>query len=354
VVDRVLELRPWYRLVLRSKELIESEMVPAAYDELDPREATRLGLEARQAELTTLQLDPDNLTALTDLGLTQTDVGGALWASGRLDEAIGLDRKALDPLAKAADNETFEAQTGLLATQASYRQAVAGDLQGAERTAASSQRLIEHMFGRVPPGSLESLAANLPVQILHAEAAYERADFAGASRLTAPATERLSKVTPRGEPQKVERAYLLFYFSGIYGRAEYQLGHFAAAERATRLALAERKLLLADDLSALATERDLAEISTWLSMALARQGKLREASQVIGPIVSFEHGLLARDHGDVWVPYELAGALYAQSLCDPARRGVLLRRASALLNGLPPRLQKLHDVQQWRRMISRQ
>jgi hypothetical protein len=92
--------------------------------------------------------------------------------------------------------------------------------------------------------------------------------------------------------------------------------------------------------------------STWLAMALARQGKRRAAAQVIDPIVKFDEGLLARNHGDVWVPYELAHALYAQSLAEPAHRERLLRRAAALLRGLPPRLQKVHDVRQWRRWVA--
>jgi len=60
--------------------------------------------------------------------------------------------------------------------------------------------------------------------------------------------------------------------------------------------------------------------------------------------VTFEEQLLARDHGDVWVPYELARALYAQSLAEPARREQLLSRSAALLRGLPARLQRVRDV----------
>jgi hypothetical protein len=87
-------------------------------------------------------------------------------------------------------------------------------------------------------------------------------------------------------------------------------------------------------------------------MALARQGKRRKAAKMIDPVVTFEEGLLARDHGDVWVPYELARALYAQSLAEPAKRDALLKRAAALLDGLPSRLQRLHDVKLWRRWVA--
>ena len=87
--------------------------------------------------------------------------------------------------------------------------------------------------------------------------------------------------------------------------------------------------------------------------ALARQRNLREAAKGLDPVVSFEEGLLACDHGDVWVPCELARALYAQSLADPARGGALLKRASALLSSLPPTPRRLHDVRRWRRWVLR-
>ena len=69
-------------------------------------------------------------------------------------------------------------------------------------------------------------------------------------------------------------------------------------------------------------------------------------------MVKFEEGLLARDHGDVFVPYELAGALYAQSLAEPAQRERLLSRAATLLRNLHPRLRKLQDVRWLREWVA--
>ncbi|HEX5419989.1 MAG TPA: hypothetical protein VFY39_08310 [Gammaproteobacteria bacterium] len=357
VADGVLERRPWYRLTLRGKESTESMMAVAAYDELDPRETMNFALEGQQSALALIRLDPSNDSALNDFIITLRTVGESLWAGGRVDEGVDWHLTMLGAWA----NQPKGARFGLLAlnvgpgmTDRVYRQALAGDLTGAARVAASVQRLIQLIIGRQPPDSIPSLCAELPPRLVQAEAAYERNDFTEASRRAAQATERLANAKPQGPTQKIEAAYLLYYFSSIYGRTEYQLGHFVASESAERVALAQVKIFLSDDISAVANQRKSATFSTWLSMALARQGKLREAAQVIGPVVSFEESLLARDHGDVWVPYDLAGALYAQSLSDPARREALLHRASLLLNGLPPRLQKLHDVQQWRRMISRQ
>lgn len=170
---------------------------------------------------------------------------------------------------------------------------------------------------------------------------YERGDFAAASHLAARVIQQAQDAKLVGAVQQAFRPGVLYWYSDLDGPAEYQLGHFALAESVEQAALKWGKINLSSSVS---DQRQLAKDSTWLAMSLARQGKLAEAAKVIDPIVKFDEHLLARNRGDVWVPYELAGALYAQSLAEPARRERLLSRSAALLEGLPPRLQRLQDV----------
>ena len=53
----------------------------------------------------------------------------------------------------------------------------------------------------------------------------------------------------------------------------------------------------------------------------------------------------------MWLPQELAGALYAQALTDPKQRAALLKESAALLAGLAPALQPLPEVRQLRDWI---
>src|SRR6185437_2600405 len=170
---------------------------------------------------------------------------------------------------------------------------------------------------------------------------YERGQFAETSRLATQATQQVREAKLVGAVQQSFRPGLLYWWSDLDGPAEYQLGRFGQAESAGRAALRWGKVALSGSIS---DQRQMVKDSTWLTMSLARQGKLSEAAQVIDPVVNFEQGLRARDHGDVWVPYELAGALYAQSLAEPAQRERLLSRSATLLRGLPPTLQKVQDV----------
>ncbi|HVH82941.1 MAG TPA: hypothetical protein VM713_01370, partial [Steroidobacteraceae bacterium] len=68
----------------------------------------------------------------------------------------------------------------------------------------------------------------------------------------------------------------------------------------------------------------------------------------------FERELAAKNHGDAWVPYELAGALYAQALAEPARRQALLHEAAVLIDGLASELKPLHDVRRLRGSVEKE
>ena len=353
VTDGVLAQRPWYRLTLDAKEITESTLAQAAGDELDPRAGERFGRAELQAALAILRLDPKNVDMRNNLGLAITDVCVPLWAHGRLREALGWCQQALDAWVGVSKRLSggFVVQVRYVAARTARWQAVAGDLAGALRTGATANRLSASWSPHKPPTDGGWFAISLDEQAVAAEVSYERGDFAAASHVAQAAIQRLmgAKVDSAGT---LARAHLLYAFSRVYGRAEYQLGHFAAAAGAARLALDQAKIIAPFASSVLASKRDRARISTLLAMALARQGKRPQAAQVIGPVLTFEEGLLRRNHGDVWVPYDLARALYARSLCDPLGRARLRARAATLLGQLPPALKALHDVRRLRQSVA--
>ena len=53
------------------------------------------------------------------------------------------------------------------------------------------------------------------------------------------------------------------------------------------------------------------------------------------------------------MPYELAGALYAQALAELARRQALLHEAAVLIDGLASELKPLHDVRRLREAVDK-
>lgn len=352
VADGVLTKRPWYLLTLRAKETTLNAMAAAASGSLDPRQETRFALRDLRTARSLLSRNPNDVYELYNFGLTLTTACDALWARGRLGEALDWCRRSLDAWGKASKRlgESYRVQVSYSTTAWIQWEAISGDPAGAIGTAARAQRLIWPADHRRRPHRFGSLSAALVAQVAAAEALYERGDLPGASRVSGQAIARLRAAKPAGQ-QHFVRDFLLYDFSNIHAHAEYQLGHFAAAEHAERVALACHKIFSVLEDSDTDNQRDGARVSIWLSLALARQGKFREAAQVASTVVSFEEKLLARDHGDVWVPYDLARALYTQALADPAKHSVLIERAAALLDRLPPRLQRLHDVRLWRQWV---
>jgi hypothetical protein len=86
-------------------------------------------------------------------------------------------------------------------------------------------------------------------------------------------------------------------------------------------------------------------------MVLARQDKRGEAAELIAPVVTTYRSFNAMNHGDQWLPLELAEALYAQSLTDPQHADGLLREAVALIDYLLRSIAQLHDTGVWRKFI---
>jgi hypothetical protein len=348
--DGVLQQRPGYRLALHAKQLTEIQLSTVAFNELDPRAALQYDLAAERTARSLLQLDPNNISMLNNLTVTLSSIASAMWARGSLDEANRYNIQSIQPLSKTVHAGSFFAANyagfvGLIGAS----QAVAGDLQGALRTAASGRALIEQARRGLPQDSgVMPLMVQWPLYV-QATVNYERGEFAEVSRLAAQAVEQTRDAKLVGAVQETFRPALLYWWSDLDGPAEYQLGRFAAAESAERAARKWGPLTLTN---AISDQRQMVKDSTWLALSLARQGRLGEAAQVIDPVVKFERGLLKRDHGDVWVAYELAGALYAESLAEPARRGHLLSDATALLRGLPPTLQNLHDVRLLRQWVA--
>jgi hypothetical protein len=196
----------------------------------------------------------------------------------------------------------------------------------------------------------------MPVRLLEAMqllskglAQYQAGDYTGASSQAEVIARHLEGIQPHGSLQESQKDLTLFFTYHIPGKSQYLLGNYAESERAERAAAESRKKGTTD---AVSDRRDLGELSTWLSMAVARQGRIAEAAGIIAPVVKFQRELAARNRGDVWQTVELAAALYAQSLTDKQQAPALLREAGAKIDSLPATMRPLHDVRLWRDLIS--
>jgi hypothetical protein len=351
LADKVLERRPGYRLALHAEQILSGILVAVATDELNPQAALRAGGRQVQVSLTLLELDPNNMTSLNNLGVAEGQLGYSLWAAGRLHEAISHFVKQVDAQKRAsAGGASFFVNYSGASASAAYFQAAVGDTAGAAATLATHSPLLAKLRQSEPAGSVSVALAEAIDKDGQAWAALERDDSATARHLSSDAVRELEAITPHDGQQAFDKSFSLQFAYDAEGEAQYQLGDFAAAERSEARAAEERK---AAGVGATDDQRRLSRISTWLAMAQARQGHTGDAAKTIGPVVKFDRELAARNHGDQWVPLDLASALYAQALAEPQQRAALLREAAALIDGLAPELKPLHDVRQWRERIRR-
>jgi hypothetical protein len=347
--DKVLEQRPGYRLALHAQQVVEGNILQVAQNELNPADMLRFGALDERTSVTLLQLDPHNVVSLNNLGVAHQEIGDSLWAGGRLREAIAYYLKSLDDYGKAsAGGASFVIIRAYDMALTSYFQAQLGDGAEAAATIASGEPYRAKLHSTEAPGSIAPIIVDNLATASSAGAALQRDDLPTAQRVAWETAKALQASQPKGDWQEGEKYISLYFALHIAGRAEYLLGNYPAAERAERAAIEARRHW---PTQATSDRRQLGELSTWLAMALARQGRFDEGAQEIGPIVKFQRELAARNHGDQWQPVELAAALYAQALADGKQRAKLLQQAAVLLDGASPTLRPLHDVRLWRERV---
>jgi tetratricopeptide (TPR) repeat protein len=349
VADKVLQQRPGHRLALHAQQVIESALAGVAQNDLNPGEALRFSQRGEQISYTLLNLDPKNLVSINNLGAAHQSLGDALWAAGRLREAVPYYSKMVDDFTGGSVGGVGPIL--VLAYQMDYyvgQIAQLGDASGTAVVLAKMTPILAKLRQTEPKSSMAPVIVEAMQKAGEAEVAFERDDLGAARRIAFNTVSEVQPTKPERGLQEVQKYVSLFTAADIAGRADYELGNYADAERAQRVAVDARKRFLT---AAVSDRRDLAEKSTWLAMAIARQGRLEEAAQVIAPVVKFHRELAAKNHGDQWQPLELAAALYAESLTDGKRRAALLQEAAALVNGLPASFKALHDVRQWRERI---
>ncbi len=355
VVTAVVARHPQYGEALLAQEGVEFGLTIAASGELAPADAQRFALQDIQASLALVRLEPKNVIYINNLGVGYEYLAGALWEAGRLREAVAYGRQAVDALGHGAMSG-FVLGNAVRATASVARlQALLGDPAGASATTLAGSALLSQ--SRLEALGLASSYAETSFNAFHAvpdaTVAYERSDFSAARRIARDAVTRLQAARPSGTEQTAEQNEALCPLSDVEGHAAFQLGEFGQAAHAERMAMQACEAIGNGSHIFIFYPRAAAQAATWLSMSLAREGQREEAAQTIGPVVTMYRALAAKNHGDQWLPLELAEALYAQSLSDtdPAQRAALLRQASGLVDHLIPAIERLHDTRAWRTRI---
>jgi tetratricopeptide (TPR) repeat protein len=348
VTDKVLAQRPGHRLALHAAQVTGGGLARMTQTDLNPAEALRFGLENERTSKTLLALDPLNVASMNNLGVAHLDIAEALFSSGKIQEAMPYYRESMtDHAGASAGGAIFEIIHASNVFSFAILQAQLGDQVGSAATLAAEAPFIARLRNSSKNDFVPALIEQI-VRVGSASAAFERGDLQEARRFGLDAAEQIRGLKSSNSSEANEAALCTYYATHVAGRASFLLGDYVAAERLEREALSNRKRWATDSLG---DQIELNEISMWLGMALAKQGKNDEALREIAPTVKFQRERAARNHGDVFVPIQLAGLLYARSLADPAHAAALLKESAALLDAAPPAVKAMTDTKRWRELV---
>ena len=347
--DKVLAQRPGYRLTLHAQQITLGVLAQLAQDSLDPAAALQAGRRQEQISVTLLNLDPHNVVSINNLGVAQVQLGDALWSAGRLREAMAPYQDGVNSFGHAASGGSVFAMARILSTGLLvYRNIEIGDTAAAKVAVAARDPFVAKLRQSEPAGSVVLTVVGAGTKLADAMLADARDDFETARRLCADAATALVAMKQGSSETEQQKHFVISLLYDGEGRAEYQLGDFAAAERSERNSLEARQTQGGE---ATDDQRRKAEISTWIALAQARQGRSADAARTLAPVIKLQGELAARNHGDHWLPLELARTRYAEALIDPVKGAGLLTEASHLIDGLSPEVRAAREARQWRERV---
>ena len=96
LADKLLDLRPGYRLALHAQGIMQSQLTELATSELRPADALALGRRGEATNLTLVHLDSNNTVSWNNLAVIRKDLGDAAWAAGQFDESLIYYQSAIE------------------------------------------------------------------------------------------------------------------------------------------------------------------------------------------------------------------------------------------------------------------
>jgi tetratricopeptide (TPR) repeat protein len=350
LIARVLEIRPSYGAALHAYQLILGNEANIAGRQMRPSETLALIERAQAVSRTQIKLDPNNTVAYNNYGVSWIDRADVDWQLGRLRESVKDFEQALEIGSHAAHAGSWFVLNALQPRgYLALNYADMGDTAAAAANLRIMRESAAHLRDTEPKGSSVPILAAGYTQDIAAAIEYNQDDLRAAERDALEAVKAVQDVKPAAGYQDYFKRYQIFYSQSVIGQARYQEGAYADAEKPLRSATATRETWPVDNVE---EKRALADaVTVYLAMALARQHRLGEAQATIAPVVAMHREFAAQNHGDNTQHIEMARALYAASLADPAHRSALLTEAAGLLDSIPATMRALHSVTQLRGWI---
>ena len=349
VADAVLEKRPGHMTALRSQALLASNLGGLVANDGQVLDSITYGEKAVRGWESFVRIDPGNHIAWNNLGASNTGLGFANEAMGRLTEGARRFRLASDQARSTKLTTNIARNVAFPYWQAARLQAELGDAAASRKSLADGHHFANMVIeDKAAPVSLKDMLGGSKA-LFESQLALVGGDFAAARER---ARESI-RFTDRAQPpmQSVIRIKAEQLSNGHFlaAHAALHLGDFASAEAHARQSL---ELVKGLPMRHPYDEYQVIEVSIMHATALARSGRAAESRAALEPATRFYARHKA--FGDLPLARVThARALHAQALADPANAPALRAQARRLIDSVPPELQRARSTEQLRRDIAR-
>ena len=344
VANRIVAQRPTHYLALRARALLTSALAGDAEQRMRHMQARTLYLDVDRDYRRLASMDPTNAITWNNMAVARFDAANALRNAGHL-------REAYETMRQVDDIEEFARNSRLPSNIMMYIQADAAFLAGqladeaAARTHLAAMRRHALTFDRtLAPGSFDREAFAAEVANLEYGIGYALQDDATMRAAMVGQAERLTALKPASASQQRRLAALRARMHFLLARTAANRSDWGRVVEAARASLEHEKVV---DGRTISDRQRIAIVATWLGIALASQGKLAEAREVMASPMAFFRETDARNEDDAELRFYMARGLYAMALADTPTARALLAEARAMFDALPEPMRRAWTFRVW-------
>jgi tetratricopeptide (TPR) repeat protein len=348
VATSILDAMPGHATAMHAKGIAAGSLGGFEADSGRISRAIELSTEHAEIYQAMLKTAPTNAAAWNNLGVAYAATASYLSDMGRFAESRDMSRAAASVGDKMPSLGSTAYNLVYWFSDLAEIEAELGNEAAAGNALVEAKRIFE---SEVAPGKTDILTSLTKQRYAGAQARLllARDDFPRVLEITRNILREIETLDAPSTGTEQAKQWTLMWTALTAAIAEYELGNFEAAEALASSSVASWRAVPG---AGLRHELIGAQAKILLAQSIARQGRVAESMGILGPLLRFFRDQHARPHEIRMLDFQFAHALYAAALAEPAERDARLAEASAILDRLPPAMNRWKTGERLRAWIA--